>query len=65
MRNGELRLRIRRAMLLYFLKRYQIEEQSTRKAPHQQPLVILNRAETTAALPPWKRIPPEEEDEES
>ncbi|HYE00173.1 MAG TPA: WYL domain-containing protein, partial [Alphaproteobacteria bacterium] len=59
MRSGRTTVKVRRAMLLYFLKRYQIEEESTRKAPHQQPLFILNRDEVTAALPPWKRVPPE------
>ncbi|WP_029007538.1 WYL domain-containing protein [Azospirillum halopraeferens] len=59
MRDGMLCVPMRRSMIVYFLKRYQIEEKSTRKAPHQEPLVVRNREEVTGALPPRMRVPPE------
>ena len=56
----ELVVALRKSQLVYFLKRYQLEEPVTHKAPHQAPLVVLNRKEVTRNLPPWKRVPPEE-----
>jgi len=61
MDGNELKIALRRSQLVYFLKRYQLEEPVTQKAPHQAPLVIVNRDEVTAALPPRMRVPPEEE----
>ena len=59
MRKGRLVVRIRRSFIVYFLKRYQIEEKSQRKAPHQEPLVVKNREEISALIPPRMRVPPE------
>lgn len=60
MRDGVLLMPIRKALLIYFLKRYQLEEPETKsqKAPHQQPLIVKNRPAVTAAIPPHMRIPP-------
>lgn len=57
MTNGFRDVKVPRAMLLYFLKRHQLEEDSTQKAPHQHPLQIANRDEVTAALDPSVRVP--------
>jgi hypothetical protein len=51
---------VRQCMLAYFLKRYQLEEPTTLKAPHQAPLHLLNRAMATELLPPGMRVPLEE-----
>lgn len=61
MKNGELSIELRRSQVVYFLKRYQLEEPEgqSRKAPHQQPLVVKNRKEITDAIPKRMRIPPE------
>lgn len=47
-----------RSLVPYFLKRYQIEESSLRKAPHQEPLVLKNREAVTQALDEGWRVPP-------
>ena len=60
MRNGILRVPVRQASIVYFLKRYQIEEKSDKKAPHQEPLVLVNRDKATKLIPPRMRVPPEE-----
>jgi hypothetical protein len=57
--DGQIAITVKRAAIPYFLKRYQIEEKSSKKAPHQEPIVVLNRNEVTEALPPYMRIPPE------
>lgn len=59
MLDGELRVAIRKCFVVYFLKRYQLEEEITNKRPHQQPIVIKNRDAVTAIIPPHMRIPPE------
>jgi predicted DNA-binding transcriptional regulator YafY len=61
MKNGELSVSLRRSQVVYFLKRYQLEEpeSQSRKAPHQQPLVVKNRKEITEGIPKRMRIPPE------
>ncbi len=56
----ELVVKIRTSQIVYFLKRYQLEEPVTQKAPHQAPLIVLNREEVNASLPPRMRVPPEE-----
>lgn len=58
MKAGICSVQVPRAMLLYFLKRHQLEEDSAQKAPHQHPLQIANRDEVTAALDPSVRVPP-------
>jgi hypothetical protein len=50
-------VKLTEAAIPYFLKRYQIEEKSSKKAPHQEPIVVLNRNEVTEVLPPHMRIP--------
>ena len=62
MAGNELNIALRKSQLVHFLKRYQLEEPITQKAPHQAPLVIVNRDEVTAALPPRMRVPPESEE---
>lgn len=59
MSNGRLCVPIKRCFIPYFLKRYQIEEKSEHKAPHQEPLVVVNRDDVTKAMPPHMRIPPD------
>ncbi|HZH26660.1 MAG TPA: WYL domain-containing protein [Azospirillaceae bacterium] len=61
MQDGERVLMVRQCQVVYFLKRYQLEEPTTQKAPHQAPLVVVNRDQVTAAIPPRMRIPPEPE----
>jgi len=64
MKSGRKLVCVRQCMLTYFLKRYQLEEPTTLKAPHQAPLSLYNRkmaaelmgmrvplAETDAAAP--------------
>ena len=59
MRGGALTVPVRQAFIVYFLKRYQIEEKSSRKAPYQEPLVVENRDEITALIPARMRVPPD------
>ncbi len=47
MQNGRKIVRVRRCMLAYFLKRYQLDEPATLKAPHQAPLALRDRAMVT------------------
>jgi hypothetical protein len=56
-----LSISVRRCQVVYFLKRYQLEEPITLKAPHQAPLVLLNRTEVVGAIPPGMRVPLEPE----
>lgn len=60
MNDGRIGIEVRKCFLVYFLKRYQLEEPTTQKAPHQAPIVVLNRAEVTSQIPPWMRVPPVE-----
>jgi hypothetical protein len=48
---------VRQCMLPYFLKRYQLEEPVTFKAPHQAPLSIRNRRAVMEFTPPGMRVP--------
>ncbi|MCI0627638.1 MAG: hypothetical protein L0387_39310 [Acidobacteria bacterium] len=60
MRGGEIAVPVKECAIVYFLKRYQIEEESLKKAPHQEPIVVLNRPEVTQRIPPRMQIPPED-----
>jgi predicted DNA-binding transcriptional regulator YafY len=60
MKDGRIGIEVRKCFLVYFLKRYQLEEPTTQKAPHQAPIVVLNRSEVTALIPPRMRVPPTE-----
>jgi hypothetical protein len=44
-------------MLSYFLKRYQLEEPITLKAPLQGPLSLWNRRAAMEFMPPGMRVP--------
>jgi hypothetical protein len=57
MQNGVAEIDIRPCQVAYFLKRYQLEEPVSLKAPHQAPIVLLNRDEAIAAIPPGMRVP--------
>lgn len=57
MRNGCKIVRVRRCMLAYFLKRYQLEEPVTLKAAHQAPLALRDRDMVRELLPPGMRVP--------
>ncbi len=57
MRRGLKVLPVRQCMLAYFLKRYQLEEPITLKAPHQGPLHLRNRAMATELMPLGMRVP--------
>jgi len=57
MQNGCKVVAVRRCMLAYFLKRYQLEEPTTLKAPHQAPLGLRNRAMATELMPAGMRVP--------
>lgn len=57
MRGGVKVVRIRQCTLAYFLKRYQLEEPVTLKAPHQGPLYLRNRAMATELMPPGMQVP--------
>jgi predicted DNA-binding transcriptional regulator YafY len=48
---------VRQCMLPYFLKRYQLEEPVTLKAPHQAPLSLRNRRSVMDFMPPGMRVP--------
>lgn len=48
---------VRRCMLAYFLKRYQLEEPTTLKTPLQAPLVLRDRAMAVELMPPGMRVP--------
>lgn len=60
MKGRRIGIEVRKCFLVYFLKRYQLEEPTTQKAPHQAPITVLNRAEVTALIPPRMRVPPTE-----
>jgi hypothetical protein len=60
--NGCKVVAVRRCMLAYFLKRYQLEEPTTLKAPHQAPLSLRNRAMAAELMPTGMRIPLPESD---
>lgn len=57
MKSGRKLVRVRQCMLTYFLKRYQLEEPTTLKAPHQAPLSLYNRKMATELMPPGMRVP--------
>jgi hypothetical protein len=57
MADGRKVVPVRRCMLAYFLKRYQLEEPTTLKAPHQAPLALRDRAMVMELLPPGMRVP--------
>jgi WYL domain len=57
MQNGRKVVPVRRCMLAYFLKRYQLEEPTSLKAPHQAPLSLRDRPMVTELLPPGMRVP--------
>lgn len=60
---GVLEVRLRRCQAVYFLKRHQLEEPITLKAPHQGPLHVLNRDEIVRSIPPLMRVPLEVSDD--
>ncbi|NYZ11604.1 hypothetical protein HL658_03510 [Azospirillum sp. RWY-5-1] len=49
---------MKRSFVSYFLKRYQIEEDSIRKSAHQQPLALVDRELVTKQINPDWRVPP-------
>ncbi len=57
MRDGRKIAAVRRCMLAYFLKRYQLEEPTTLKAPHQAPLSLRNRAMAAELIPAGMQVP--------
>ncbi|MGH7115442.1 MAG: WYL domain-containing protein [Stellaceae bacterium] len=57
MREGVKVVPVRQCMLAYFLKRYQLEEPVTLKAPHQGPLHLRNRAMAAELMPLGMRVP--------
>jgi WYL domain-containing protein len=61
MENGRKVVPVRRCMLAYFLKRYQLDEPASLKAPHQAPLALCNRAMVRELLPPGMRVPLEDD----
>lgn len=58
MKDGMWSGRMKRSFVPYFLKRYQIEEESLRKEPHQQPLALVDRETVTHVIDPSMRVPP-------
>lgn len=62
MQNGCKVVAVRRCMLAYFLKRYQLEEPISLKAPHQAPLTLRNRAMAVELMPEGMRVPLVESD---
>lgn len=62
MSGGRKYVTVRQCMISYFLKRYQLEEPATFKAPNQAPLVLRHRADIQDLLPPAMRVPPPEGD---
>lgn len=57
MTDGRKIVRVRRCMLAYFLKRYQLEEPTTLKAPHQAPLALRNWSFAMSLVPAGMRVP--------
>jgi WYL domain len=57
MQDGRKIVPVRRCMLAYFLKRYQLEEPISLKAPHQAPLALRDRAMVMELLPAGMRVP--------
>lgn len=57
MQNGRKVVKVRRCMLAYFLKRYQLEEPTTLKTPLQAPLVLRNRSMAMELMPAGMRVP--------
>ena len=51
-------MEMKRSFVPYFLKKYQIEEESLRKEPHQQPLTLVDREAVTLLIDPDMRVPP-------
>jgi hypothetical protein len=62
MQNGCKVVAVRHCMLAYFLKRYQLDEPTTLRAPHQAPLGLRNRAMATELMPAGMRVPLEASD---
>jgi hypothetical protein len=60
--DGRKTVAVRQCLLVYFLKRYLLEEPATFKAPHQAPLVLADREATIAAVLPAMRVPREDSD---
>lgn len=58
MKGGKWAGTMKRSFVPYFLKRYQIEEESLRKEPHQQPLALVDREAVTHLIDPDMRVPP-------
>jgi WYL domain len=61
MQDGRKIVPVRRCMLAYFLKRYQLDEPTSLKAPHQAPLALRDRAMVRELLPPGMRVPLDED----
>ena len=57
MTDGRVVVPVRQCLLVYFLKRHQIEEPVGLRAPHQAPLVLRNRDAVVALLPEGMRVP--------
>ena len=49
---------MKRSFVPYFLKKYQIEEESLRKEAHQQPLGLFDREAVTREIDSSWRVPP-------
>ncbi|MEN3974283.1 hypothetical protein [Emcibacter sp. SYSU 3D8] len=50
-------VRVRQCQLVYFLKRYQLEEPITLKAPHQAPIVLRDRDMANELVPVAMQVP--------
>ncbi len=57
MTNGRKIVPVRQCQLVYFLKRYQLEEPITLKAPHQAPIVLRDRGMANGLVPVAMRVP--------
>jgi hypothetical protein len=57
MTGGRKSIGVRQCQLVYFLKRYQLEEPVTLKAPHQAPIALRDRAMAKDQIPPAMHIP--------
>ena len=57
MTNGRKIVPVRQCQLVYFLKRYQLEEPITLKAPHQAPIVLRDREMANDLVPLAMQVP--------
>lgn len=57
MTHGRKIVPVRQCQLVYFLKRYQLEEPITLKAPHQAPIVLRNREMANELVPVAMQVP--------